>query len=551
MLWHPNAQSASKRFDPSRVIYASLMNPFLASNSSRQPGPRHLPASRIILREELIPGALRIRDVRPMNRSRISGAGPIEITTPPEQWAFAAGFKYRRRAVREIQSEVVAIRVTAKVLAGRVGIGCVARDLRSYISTERDWTPDEGLVAKEFLMEPSDSRDSGLLVVRNTAEGNRPSVVTVTSIQTFRTGIARIPDLVETEPISIRLDANAESRLELPMRKFRVLLTHTSREWDRLRCDRDALVRRFSAPARLLSLPPFETLAPPPAHLYSGSLSILDLLIDSDRPRVTAQRYIESELNIQHATFVNDRLVLCFENFLAVMPSIDTPLDDVDLRAGSPWRIDDNWFSGLHTVFPVSRDTCLVSSAGSDAALWVDLERREVVRRWRLPPEIYGRNYDLTPAMAVNRHYIHNDIQLGHLNCAYPDGEGGCYISTLAQGDIGHVSQDGSYSLLARGYVGCHGVRLAQNGASVYFSDSCSGRLMELKPDGEITAKWSVDSRWLHDVVQADSDFYLFCLGDRNQLAVVDSTRGQELCRFAFDSRGANVQFISVTSIDT
>jgi hypothetical protein len=85
-------------------------------------------------------------------------------------------------------------------------------------------------------------------------------------------------------------------------------------------------------------------------------------------------------------------------------------------------------------------------------------------------------NYELTPAMPVNRHYIHNDIQLGHLNSAYPDGKNGCYLSTLAQGDIGHVSEDGQYEVLARGYVGCHGIRVAQNGRDLYFSDSCSGR---------------------------------------------------------------------------
>ena len=54
----------------------------------------------------------------------------------------------------------------------------------------------------------------------------------------------------------------------------------------------------------------------------------------------------------------------------------------------------------------------LVSSSGSDAALWVDLRTRKVIRRWRLPSDIYGVNYELTPAMPVSRHYIHNDIQL-------------------------------------------------------------------------------------------------------------------------------------------
>jgi hypothetical protein len=273
----------------------------------------------------------------------------------------------------------------------------------------------------------------------------------------------------------------------------------------------------------------------------------LDLTVGRDGgARVVARRCIDSSFKIQHATQVGEQLVLCCENFLAVLPIADAPLENVSLHPGSSCRIDDNWFSGLHTVFPVNDDVCLVSSSGADAALWVDLRSRKVIRRWRLPSELYGGNYELTPAMSVARHYIHNDIQLGHLNCAYPDGNDGCYVSTLAQGDIGHVDEKGRYSLLARGFVGCHGVRLAMDRRSLYFSDSCGGRLMQLGLDGSVRERWSVNSSWLHDVEQADRDLYLFCLGDRNEVALVDLTNGQERGRFAFTNRGANVQFVSV-----
>ena len=188
------------------------------------------------------------------------------------------------------------------------------------------------------------------------------------------------------------------------------------------------------------------------------------MAVDGSAARVTARRCIDSHFKIQHANLVGRRLVLCFENFLAVLPTVHEPVDNVDLRPGSPWRIDDPWFNGLHTVFPVSDDVCIVSSSSADAVLWVDLRSRKVIRRWRLPADIYGFNYDLTPSMSVVEHFIHNDIQLAHLNCAFPDGRGGCYVSTLFQGDIGHVDQDGRYSLLARGQVGCHGVRLAETG---------------------------------------------------------------------------------------
>ena len=524
--------------------------PRLLTTTSPHTARLPLPSQRFSFREEMVPGAVQLSDAEPMNQSRLSGVGPVKIVTPPEQWAFTAGFPLRWHSVGEVPSTVVALRVTAKADSGRVGIGLIGEDFQSYIATERDWTPEEGLVSKEFLLEPGVSRYCGGLIVRNTAETGQRSAVTVTSIQTFRTAMSRIPDLVEADPPPIHLTEPTTKRGYIVERKLRILLTHTSREWDRKRCARGALVQRYSEPARLLNLPPFDTLAPPPAHLYSGSLSILDLAIDSEGPRITSQRYIESALNIQHAALIGERLVLCCENFLAALPSIDMPPEEIDLRAGSPLRIDDNWFSGLHTVFPVDSDTCLVSSSGCDAALWVDVRRRAVIRRWRLPKEIYGRNYDLTPVMAASHHYIHNDIQLGHLNCAYPDGEGGCYISTLAQGDIGHVNNNGRYSLLARGYVGCHGVRLAQNRRDVYFADSCSGRLMEWRPSGEVVERWAVDSNWLHDVAQADTDLYVLCLGDRNVLALVDLTEQEELCRLSFDRVGAYAQFVAVTATD-
>ena len=74
--------------------------------------------------------------------------------------------------------------------------------------------------------------------------------------------------------------------------------------------------------------------------------------------------------------------------------------------------------------------------------------------------------------MSVQDHHIANDIQLGHLNCAYPDGHGGFWVSTLGQGDIGHVMPNGDYELIASGFVGCHGIRYSDELGYLYFSDS-------------------------------------------------------------------------------
>ncbi|MCU1335543.1 MAG: Radical domain protein [Bryobacterales bacterium] len=509
------------------------------------------------LQEELSPGAFALPEGVIHNQSVVIGCAPMEITTPGDQWAYAVTFPLCLEACRRAGKELLCVRVEAEVTKGRVGIGYVAEDHSTYLSVESDRTPEDGDTVFNVVIEHQDRNVCGWLVVRNTAEGGSPSRIVIRSLRTFRTGATRIPDLVEVEPLRIprvpceTSDGSREASYVGGLgngktRRFQVLLTHTSRSWDWTRCSRDFIAQRGADPNRLRNLPPFEKLPPSQSHLYSGGLTVLEVAVDKRGANVVARRFIDSHFKIQHAGLVGRRLVLCFENFLAVLPTIDEPVGNIDLRPGSPWRIDDPWFNGLHTVFPVTDDVCIVSSSSADAVLWVDLRSRKVIRRWRLPADIYGFNYDLTPSMSVVDHYIHNDIQLGHLNCAYPDGRGGCYVSTLFQGDIGHVDQNGRYSLLARGQVGCHGVRLAQNGRDIYFADSCGGRLMRVEPGGGASELWAAGSRWLHDVEQVDADLYLFCLGDKNEIAVVDVSKGEERGRFALDCRGVNVQFATV-----
>ncbi len=505
------------------------------------------------LREEVSPGAFELSDAVVHNQSVVTGSGPMDITTSGDPWAFAVSFPLRSEACRRAGRELLCIIVEAEVKSGRIGIGCVAPDCRTYVGTEGDRTAEDGNTAFEVVIERPGGDGCGWLVVRNTAEGGAPSRIIIQSIRTFRTGATRIPDLVEVEAPAIpevpRETAAGSGNGALDngkTRRFQLLLTHTSRSWDWTRSSRDFIARRAADPNRLRNLPPFEELGPCQNHLYSGGLTLLDVSVDGRAAHAAARRSIDSHFKVQHASLVGGRLVLCFENFLGVLPSVHEPVENVDLRPGSPWRIEDPWFNGLHTVFPVSDNICIVSSSSADAVLWVDLASRKVIRRWRLPADIYGFNYDLTPSMSVVEHFIHNDLQLAHLNCAYPDGRGGCYVSTLFQGDIGHVDQDGRYSLLARGQIGCHGVRLARNGQDLYFSDSCGGRLMRVDPDGGVRELWNTGSRWLHDVEQVDNDLYLFCLGDTNEIALVDLSAGQERGRFKLDSRGVNVQFVTV-----
>jgi hypothetical protein len=320
-----------------------------------------------------------------------------------------------------------------------------------------------------------------------------------------------------------------------------MLVTHTSRPWEWEKATPQYLSARYKDTQRLVNLPSFDRLPPYPTSLYSGGLTAIELDLRQGFAEARMLWGIDSRHKIQHACRMGSMLVLCFEHFLGVVPAEIGALRDVGFQPNSKWRIDDNWFDGLHTVFPVDEHTCLVSSSGADAVLWVDVKERRVVRRWRVPTEIYGSNYDLTPDVSVVEHYPSNDIQLTHLNCAYPDGNQGCYVSTLL-GDIGHIDDGGNYTVLARGYPGCHGVRLSRSG-EVYFADSCGGRMVRLMPGGGAREVFSVASRWLHDVLQLDGSRYLFCLGDTNEIVIADVERKCVLAKYDMASRGINVQF--------
>ena len=321
---------------------------------------------------------------------------------------------------------------------------------------------------------------------------------------------------------------------------FPLALTHTSRVWDWQRCTRDFLRDRYQHPGRLHGLPPFEELRPAhEARSYSGRLTLFDLTIDGEGVNLNATRCIDSDHKLNHACRLEDKLVVCLEDFVVVLPA------DADAAGGDPERIDDPWFASLQTVFPVDHGHCVISASAPDALMVFDLMCRRVVWRWRVPADRYGRNYELTESMSVQDHFIANDIQLTHLNCAFPDGRGGFWISTLGQGDIGHVADDGSYELIASGFVGCHGVRYWPERDCLYFSDSCAGRLISIGADRVPRVIGTVDSCWLHDAQHLAGDIFLLCLGDKNAIVALDSSSNTEIARFDMTSRGENVQFVN------
>jgi hypothetical protein len=150
------------------------------------------------------------------------------------------------------------------------------------------------------------------------------------------------------------------------------------------------------------------------------------------------------------------------------------------------------------------------------------------------------------PQPGSGEHYIPNDFQLGHLNCAAPDGQGGAFVSALGQGDIAHVSAAGDFELLATGFIGCHGIRFATEHDLLYFCDSCSGRLMRVEGSQRVTPLFETGSLWLHDAVHLTDGLFLMTMADRNRLLLADVKRGCALAEWDFSAAVGTIQFLSV-----
>ena len=470
------------------------------------------------------------------NATRAAGE-PLEFRSGPEQWGYSVSLPVDAAPspVKGLQPSIV---VEIHVLEGSVGIGALDSELRRFVTSEID-TVASGRPARVEL--PLDGANRSVhLMVRNTSPGGRPahfkllgaSLTYVEPAQGLLTPKSPpdVPALVHRTPPASGT--------------FEVLISHSSRRWFADHCDRGYLASRFAKPDRLRSVPPFESL-PPNQAPYHGMLSVLRIELSRAGVDSHVARHYTSVEKVVHAATMTDRVLLCFDAGMAVFPRARANAGiDIDVRAGE--RLSDPWFGGLHTVIPIDRRTCLVSSSGADGILWLDVEQKKVVRRWRLPAERYGTNYALDETTSLTDHYIPNDLQLGHLNCASPDGRGGVYFSVLGQGDVGHLDPSGACDILASGHVGCHGVRYSAQLGWVYFCDSCGGRLMRIDGDGRSTVLFDAGSRWLHDAVHLSDGLFLLALGDRNQLVLADAHAGRRVAEWDFTASEGTIQFLSL-----
>lgn len=314
-----------------------------------------------------------------------------------------------------------------------------------------------------------------------------------------------------------------------------LVLTHSSRTTNLARSSVQFLTQRFGDPRRLDELPPFESLRPPPP-LYSGAISFHALSF-GDEAGLSCRPLgrIKSRDKIQHAALLRERrLLVGFEHRLerwrlGSMTRIRAADRTVEARFEHPL------LAGLHTVEPLDERRALLSCSASDAVLVVDHQAGRVEQVIEMPTDLYGRGYELGTHTDLRRHYIPDGLQRTHLNAASTDRSGRrAAVSTLIQGAIGIFDLvSGEYRELIRGFVGCHGARFSRSG-QVYFADSATGALVFLEHSGGVARRFTVDSRWLHDVQQIEGSIYAFALADSNELRIYDIDADRLLHRSRF-----------------
>ncbi len=313
---------------------------------------------------------------------------------------------------------------------------------------------------------------------------------------------------------------------------MRLCVTHSSRPMDFSQCSLNFLTARFASADRLSNPPPIDSLPGSASPSYVGNVTIWNFKDDLCEPP-TVTHFLEKAWKAQHAIISGDELLICGTDFLEIC----------DLQGRTLSRKSDPWFAGGHTVFPCGENKVAATCSASDAVLVFDLATDEVTAL-RIPAPHYGHNYDLPRTADLRAHYIPNDLQRTHINCAVPFDDG-FLISMLIPGAIGHLKHDGRYREIASGFVGCHGVRTRPGLDGFFFSDSCTGTMVEMDPNGRVRRRFSVDSKWLHDCEWLADDLYLFSLSDANRIELWDVGSKTLVWDLDMDAHGKSVQFLS------
>jgi hypothetical protein len=312
---------------------------------------------------------------------------------------------------------------------------------------------------------------------------------------------------------------------------------HSERPMEDPTCDINYLEKRFASPFRLPPQQPFDMLRPSHDYSpYSGSISIYDVGDDGRREPQLVCAFRPDAYKPQHALWLSDRLWVLAAEHIEVYDAALHPL----------MQIRDPWLAGNHTIAADENGRLIVSSAASDSVLTVDAGSGEVTRAWRVPEAVFGENYALARDQSVVDHYITNDIQVAHVNCAWP-WRGGVITTSLIRGAVGWFDAAGRYREVVRGFVGCHGARVRTDVDEIYFCDSCSGMVVFVDFNGNILRRVGTRSHWLQDAVQVRGDLFAMAPFDRNEVILMDITTKNVVSRIPCAARGG-AQFLSFGS---
>lgn len=309
-------------------------------------------------------------------------------------------------------------------------------------------------------------------------------------------------------------------------------VTHSDRAYSMKECDLNYLEGRWSQPDRLPPQIPFENLRhATESSRYYGEVTVWRLGRDF-KPELLLH-FRPDGYKPQHAIWHNQHLWVLGTEILEVF---DSKLK----RVG---EVNDPWLAGGHTILPDGKGRLYLSCSASDSILVVGVQSLKVEQVHRLPEELYGRNYELTREHSVVDHFIPNDLQLTHVNCACP-WKDGILVSCLAPGCIGFFDPQGRYKELVRGFVGCHGVRVDSATDTVYFADSCVGTVNFLDSQFQLDHRLTSRSFWLHDAQKLSDNGFALAVAERNAVEIVDMSSGEILQSIDCAKFGESPQFL-------
>jgi len=310
-------------------------------------------------------------------------------------------------------------------------------------------------------------------------------------------------------------------------------ITHSPRQLDFSRSSSHFLERRYGKSGRLNNLPEFNSLNKQDLPEWKNNLTIWKFNhLSFAKPELL--NFSKKDYTVNHAIFDGDNLTICGSTFLEICSK----------NFRTQFQLSSNWFAGGHTVYMDINNDLVVACSGSDSLLIFDVREKKLKKILRMPEKNYGFNYDIKPEDDIREHYINNDRQLCHINCAFPTVNG-YLVTAFIQGAVGLFDFEGNYNELVSGFRGCHGARTRPGLEGFYFSDTCKGTLIEIDQKSNIKRTFSVDSKWLHDCQWISGDIYLFSLSDKNMIQLWDIEINKKLWEIKMDSYGKTTLLLS------